>query len=72
MKRLLRGTAIPQPCSLPALYTLLAEDRVRGVRSYSSWAQLCVPCRHRCGGRGRHLWVAGGHGELAAQLAYAM
>ena len=33
---------------------------------------LRVPCRHRLGRRGRHLWVATGHGELAAQLAYAI
>ena len=74
MRCFLRGAAIPLRCSRPGpcIPYLIAKDRGRGVGPYGSWAQLWVPCRHRCGRRGRHLWVAGGHGELATQVAYTV
>ena len=67
-----RGQPAAMFCPGPCISYLIAEDRVRGVGPYGSWAQLRAPSRHHCGRRGRHLWVVRGHGELAVQLAYAM
>ena len=57
MACLLRGAAIPPRCSLPGpcIPYLIAEERVRGVRPYGSWAQLRVPCQQRYGRRRWHL-----------------